>query len=366
MRLFSLAAAPCLAWLASAGVPLAAQIAPIVDLPATRASAADGVSIFILNDSDAARALIAPATIDTVARDGSPLRLALDPANPVAETIAAHGFVKLRYRLVDSASASPAPPHPADIASGDSKAAGDPSGEQTLTSARGRSSSLAGSLYAYEPNYAVWGSGASGAKLQLSVGVRPFGGKDVLSHLRFAYTQQIFWRVNDRSGPIRSTIYSPEIFLEAPITPTLQIAGGYRHDSNGGGVTDSIDLNRLYLKLNKRIDLGHRWQVNLTPQIWYDVGDHGVAPDIDDFWGYAAVTASIEQRDGIKFSLFARGNPATGKGGSEFFLSYPLKSFGARNAGVYLFGQAFTGFGEQLIDYNREETRARIGISLTR
>ncbi len=347
-------------------LPMAAsaQVTPIVDSPASRASAAQGVSVVAINEGETPQHFTPPATIDAVARDGTPIRLVRDPATPYAD-IAPHGFARLRYRLAEDT--APAPSVVAATVSGSSAATAQVSpSEQPTISANGSSSAFLDRLYAYEPIYGVWGPGSTGAKLQFSFAARPIGGTGVLSHLRFAYTQQIFWRVNDLSGPVRSLTYSPELFYEAPIGATSQIAAGYRHDSNGGDVSDSVDLNRLYVKVNKRIALGHGWQLNVTPQLWYDLFHHGIAPDIDDYWGYAAIKTSIEQQDGIKLSVYARGNPATGKGATELFLSYPVRRFGTGDVGIYLFGQLFAGYGEQLRDYNVDTTRARIGISFTR
>ncbi len=371
MRLIPLAAAAACASIAS---PALADPKPVVDAPASKAAAAaDGVTVFVINDSETEQPVAPPATLDAIARDGTPIKLVLDPAATAPpQTVAAHGFAKLGYRLADEQPAAVAvttPPlaPPPVVISGSGAATASPSPyEQVTLAPRGSSSAFLDRLSTYEPIYGVWGPGRSGAKLQFSLEARPIAGTGVLSHLRFAYTQQIFWDVNADSGPIRSATYSPELFFEFPVAPSAQLAFGYRHDSNGGGVADSVDINRFYVKVNKSFDLGHGWQINVAPQLWYDAFQHGIANDIDDYWGYAAITASIEQRDGIKLSVYARGNPATGKGASEMFLSYPVRRLGIGDAGIYLFGQLFTGYGEQLIDYNREDTRARIGISFTR
>lgn len=363
MRLhsFALSAAALIA-----ASPALAEPRPVVDPPASRAAARDGVTVYVFNDADSDAPFAPPDRLEARAQDGAPITLVPDVAGTTA--IRAHAFAKLRYRLADdSAVAATLPTPPAAVVSAAPTSTADVKpGEQTTISSRGSSSAFLDRLYAYEPIYGVWGPGSSGAKLQFSFAARPIGGTGALSHLRFAYTQQIFWDVNAVSGPVRSSTYSPELFVELPLTPRLQLATGYRHDSNGGTVANSVDLNRVYVKLSRSFDLGNGWQANLTPQLWYNFGNHGIAPNIDDYWGNGAINASIEQRDGIKLSVFARGNPATGKGGSEFFLSYPIKRFGVGDVGIYLFGQAYTGYGEQLIDYNRNETHARIGISFTR
>lgn len=369
MRYSSLAATAALALIATPALA-AEDPRPVVDPPASREAAAQGVTVFVINDADAAAALEPPSTLDTIAKDGTPLKLMLDPAEAPAATVAAHGFAKLRYRLADTAPTTPAPVVAATdrpVISGASATTANPlPDEQVTISSHGSSSGFLDRIYPYEPIYGVWGPGSSGAKLQFSFAARPIGGTDFLSHLRFAYTQAIFWDVNEISGPIRNLQYSPELFFEFPVGKTSQIAAGYRHDSNGGGVADSVDLNRFYVKVNKSFDIGDGWQINVAPQVWYDFFHHGLATNIYDYWGYAAIAASIEKKDGVKLSVYARGNPATGKGGSEIFLSYPVRRLGIGDAGIYLFGQLYTGYGERLINYDKSDTRARFGISFTR
>jgi len=362
---------PAAAVAAFAASPAFADPRPVVDPPASRDAAAGGVTVFVFNDDDSDATFAAPDRLESRAQDGT--LLVLVPDGVTSSAVAAHGFVKLRYRLADDGGVASAPaptlaPATASAqglmaANGDAPPA---PGEQSDISGHGSSSGFFDRIHAYEPIYGVWGANDAGVKLQFSFAAQPFGGDGALSHLRFAYTQQVYWLVNDLSGPVRSLTYSPELFFDVPVTPTVRIATGYRHDSNGGDVANSVDINRFYIKANKRFDLGHDWQLNVTPQVWYDFFKHGIAPDIYDYWGYAALGVSIEQKNGIKFALNARGNPATGRGGSEFFLSYPVKRLGLGDAGFYLFGQAFTGYGEQLIDYNRAQTRARIGIAFTR
>lgn len=84
------------------------------------------------------------------------------------------------------------------------------------------------------------------------------------------------------------------------------------------------------------------------------------------YWGYTALTAAIGRQDGFKLAITGRGNPGTDKGSAEAFLSYPLRGLWDGLPHVYVFGQAFTGYGEALSDYKRSATHARLGIAFTR
>ncbi len=336
--------------------PAAAQLRPLVEAPASAATALDrGVDVFLINEGREPAPVIAPETIDTIARDGTALTVSLVRSTADGAPVPPGGFAKLRYRLAPRA----APPRAVAVTENLAP-------ETVFVDSPGSTSAILARLRPYEPTYAAIGAQNAGAKLQLSVAVRPLAGTGLLSHLNVAYTQTVFWDVLQPSGPIRDLIYSPEVFIDAPVGDTIIAAVGYRHDSNGGGITNSIDVNRVYLRVSKRFSLGDDWQLNIAPQGWAFVSNQGIPRDFERFYGYGAVTASIEKADSIKLSVFARGNPATGKGAVETFLSYPIARFGLPGAGIYLFGEAYTGYGERLLNYNRADTHARIGFSISR
>lgn len=353
--------------------PASAQLRPLVDSPATAEQARDGVTIFLINDSAEAKPLTAPATIDAIARDGSPIHLVRGDESDDPASVPAGGFAKLLYRL-GGAGPAPARTATATIAGAEAApaattiAAAETAAphEQVVTGAGGTGSGFFDRFRPHEPIYGVFGADDAGAKLQFSLGLVPFAGNGFLSKLNVAYTQTIFWAVDRPSGPVRATTYSPEVYFDIPVTPTLRIAPGYRHDSDGLGGAASIDVNRFSLRANKTISLGNGWRIDVSPQAWFYVGAQGAAPNLDRFWGYTSLTASIAQQDGVKFQIFARGNPSTGKGAAEFFLSYPIRRLGLGDIGIYAFAQAWTGYGETLLDYNRSDTHARLGIAFTR
>ena len=352
---FALLAAP----IALIAAPAAAQLRPLVAPLENVTSAVDGVDVFLLNEGREAAPIEAPETINTIARDGTSLTLSLIRSTADAGPIPAGGFAKLRYRIAPLAPAPNAPSAQVQIATVAPV-------EQQTTSARGSASGFLDRLRPYEPTYGVIGGGSDSAKLQFSFAVRPIGGTGIASHINFAYTQTIFWALDRPSGPIRTSTYSPEIFLEYPLGGSFRVAAGYRHDSNGGGPLDSVDLNRIFVRANKTFDLGDHWRLDLAPQAWFFVGGFSNARNVDRFYGYAGINASIEQRNGLKIAVNARGNPVSQRGGAELFVSYPIRQFGVGDVGLYLFAQGFSGYGEALTDYDIRRTTGRIGIAFTR
>ncbi len=338
--------------------PAAAQLRPLLDPPASAEVARAGVEVYLLNEGPDAQPARGPDEIETIARDGTKLRLVAAPDEP--QTIAAGGFARVRYRLAASYPVALAAATPTPVASGTPATA-----ETVALSSSGVSGAFLDRFHPYAPIYGVMGAKSSGAKLQVSFDVRLLGHDDG-PRLDFAYTQTIFWAVNRPSGPIRTEIFSPEVFFDVPVDPTLTIGGGYHHDSNGGGLTNSIDVNRYFLRATKTFDLGNTWKLAVQPQAWGYFGNKGIAPDLDRYWGYTSLGLMLGQRDGWKVAITGRGNPGTGKGSAEAFLSYPLARVDDRLPHIYLFGQFFTGYGEALIDYSRTSSHARFGIAFTR
>lgn len=354
--------------------PAAAQLRAIPTQPPSEREALRGVEVILINEGVAPLPAEGPRQIEVTAADGT--RLVLERLPEPAATVPPGGFVKARY--VPTAYAA-RPAAPAQIRPGGTPSApkvgsayaGDlppppATGAETETLAsRGSAAGFVDRFAPHEPIYGAFGLQDSGAKLQVSFAFQPFGGDGALSHLKFAYTQTMFWRLDLPSGPFTHTTYSPEVFADVPIDPTATLGIGWRHDSNGEGPATSIDANRMFARFTKSFDLGDGWRAEVTPQAWLYVGKQGIAPDLDRYWGNASLGLTLVKPDGLKLGLTARGNPQSRRGAAELFASYPLAAIDG-GIGIYLFGQAFTGHGEALDDYRRRDTHARIGIALTR
>ncbi|MBX3593734.1 phospholipase A [Sphingomonas sp.] len=349
--------------------PAFAQLRAVPTQPASERDALRGVEVILINEGADPVAAEGPRQIEVTAADGTRLVLERLPA-PVA-TVAPGGFVKARYvptayAARPSVPATPGAPLPAGV--GAAYPADRPpsvTGETEVLASRGTASGFLDRFSPHEPVYGAFGLQDAGAKLQFSFAFRPFDGAGALDHLRFAYTQTMFWRLDLPSGPFTHTTYSPELFADIPMGDSAAFGIGWRHDSNGEGPASSIDSNRLFARVTKAFDLGDGWRAEVTPQAWLFVGKQGVAPDLDRYWGNASLSLTVMRPDSLKLNVTARGNPETGRYAAELFASYPLGRLGG-GFGIYLFGQAFTGYGESLDAFRRRDSHARLGIALTR
>ncbi len=202
----------------------------------------------------------------------------------------------------------------------------------------------------------------------------------------FGYTQKVWWQFYSGSAPFRETNYLPEIFVTVPSSQSLDdslglkaIKIGFVHESNGQEGYRSRSWNRLYAT--------GMWQwgnLFLATRAWYRIpesekepgyyeGDLGPDyanvngddnPDIEKYLGYGDI--KIDYLNGkSKYGLLIRNNlrlNRDNKGAVELNWSYPF--FDSPNTFWYL--KFFHGYGESLIDYNTEVTKAAFGFSFSR
>jgi phospholipase A1 len=193
--------------------------------------------------------------------------------------------------------------------------------------------------------------------------------------LTFAYTQRVWWQVYSTSSPFRENNYEPEIYIIFPTSKNLDreyglkgIRTGFLHESNGQDGLQSRSWNRLYL--------ASIWQYkNLFTnfRMWYRIpedkkddphdanGDDN--PDIEEYMGYGDITFSYISNKS-QFMLLLRNNfdMDDNKGAVELSYSYPL----ALAKDTFWYFKLFSGYGESLIDYDRQVTKASLGFSFSR
>ncbi|WP_332852253.1 phospholipase A [Duganella sp. S19_KUP01_CR8] len=180
--------------------------------------------------------------------------------------------------------------------------------------------------------------------------------------LWFGYTQNSFWQAYNRaaSSPFRETNYQPELMLTTPLNlnlgPALDVrylTVGMVHQSNGQTSTLSRSWNRVYaevgaehgklgaqLRFWKRLDNARSDNDNI---------------DITDYLGHGDLNLSYRS-DGHTFSLMARRNFSTRHGALQAGWSFPVLA----NLKGYV--QAFSGYGQSLIDYNYSQKSLGAGF----
>lgn len=205
------------------------------------------------------------------------------------------------------------------------------------------------------------------AKFQLSFKTKVWqniGGSPV--DLWFGYTQQSYWQVYNKSesSPFRETDYEPEGFVTIPFDlggPGFKFRFmnlGFVHQSNGRATPLSRSWNRVYA--------GFGFQSgNLVVQVrpWYRLREDAETddnPDISDYVGRGDLSLLYTFGE-QQFALIGRHSLKGGSanhGGLEFDWSFPIAGYLRAHV------QAFTGYGESLIDYNHRQTTIGIGVSL--
>lgn len=192
------------------------------------------------------------------------------------------------------------------------------------------------------------------------------------THVFFAYTQVSFWRMWDSgdSRPFRETNFNPEMFYrwraeKNPLGP-FDLDIGLEHESNGQPQPDSRSWNRAYLR---PIYMTRNWRVQL--KLWarvfhpdepstVDNPDGDDNPDIIDFMGNHELEIDWRFSGGRQLSLMNRYNFDKDNGALRLRYFEPTAS-----DGIHWFVQAFHGYGESLIDHDREISRLGIGVAIS-
>ena len=190
--------------------------------------------------------------------------------------------------------------------------------------------------------------------------------------MHFGFTTLSFWQAynSDVSAPFRETNYEPEIFWTAPADwqpfgiGTSEFSIGFTHESNGQAGTLSRSWNRVYADMTWTAG---NYVFNFKP--WYRIredekeslleaeGDDN--PDIEAFLGHFEFTSTYRRED-HEISLMLRNNlRSENRGAVQLDWTFPIWR------GLKGHAQYFNGYGESLIDYNRNVERIGFGLILS-
>lgn len=182
--------------------------------------------------------------------------------------------------------------------------------------------------------------------------------------ISFAYTQKSFWQTFKESAPFRENNYEPEFLVNIPIEndylKSYKIS--LNHQSNGQGGLLSRSWNRVYLEGMLQFD-----ELFVKPKIWYIIpdGNQNDNPNIENYMGYGELNFIYSYKK-HQFDLLLRNNlKSDNKGAIDLTWTFPLP-FIENQKNVYGMINYFNGYGNSLIDYDRQVNKIGFGIALTR
>jgi outer membrane phospholipase A len=244
------------------------------------------------------------------------------------------------------------------------------------SSARPASAALELPLSEYDPMYfVVGGRGGYTAKFQLSFKYRLFDqgagfGQDQpwLSGLYFGYTQQSLWELSQQSKPFRDTDYRPALFWRWQRTDDKTwidaFQAGLEHESNGGGGAGSRSIDTVFMRPEWRWKFADDSRLDFTPKL-YGYVNKDENPDIDRYRGN--VDWRIRYDSGVNWigTGVVRYANTTGRGSVLLDLSRRIRDLRFGPVGGYLHFQFFSGYGEDILDYNvRRTLQFRVGFAI--
>lgn len=189
------------------------------------------------------------------------------------------------------------------------------------------------------------------------------------SRIEFAYTNRSFWQAynKDVSSPFRETNHEPELIFSW-LTRNQWVdyfSVALNHQSNGQTSAISRSWNRVIWEGGSVLPQGI-----LRMRLWWRIpeaekktpfssqGDDN--PNIENYLGYGEVSYIYPfAKQNVSLVLRNNLNSAHNRAAMELGWTFPLTK---RMQGYV---QYFNGYGESLIDYDRNQQRIGLGIKLS-
>ncbi len=186
------------------------------------------------------------------------------------------------------------------------------------------------------------------------------------------YTQKSYWKVLDieDSRPFTETNYNPEIFYNLKFKQSYygfyEFNFGYEHESNGAREPSSRSWDRIYAITSFKYS-----NFSGSFKAWYRIpekekesdgdteGDEN--PDILDYYGNTQLKLQYMWWKQHLITMIGRLNFSTGKSGVQFDYSFPTTG-----NNMFITFYLWKGYGDSLIEYNQDITRAGVGIMFKR
>ncbi|MEO0499509.1 MAG: phospholipase A [Pseudomonadota bacterium] len=231
----------------------------------------------------------------------------------------------------------------------------------------------------YRPIYALFGTDPINAKIQFGFKyalVDPDGPSaqkfDFLRGIYFGYTQTMFWDLGLPSEPFRSIDFKPELFyryrsdlaISQAENAIFNVQAGVLHQSNGEDEAESIRFNQFYAEQSVNLSAFGNFRLTVAPRALFYFADEEDNPDIEDFYGHTSLRLTLAEPDGLRVQGFVRGFIGTDRGAGQVDVSHPFSLGFLDELNFRAHAQFFTGFGENLTEFDKRSTEFRIGIGL--
>lgn len=222
--------------------------------------------------------------------------------------------------------------------------------------------------------FVIGGRDGYSARFQLSFKYRLFDfgsgfGREQpwLSGLYFGYTQNSLWDLSSDSMAFRDTNYRPSMFWkwdradEKTFIDSVRL--GLEHESNGRDGLRSRSINIAFARPEWRWTLNNGHSLEFTPKI-YKYLEREENPDIQEYRGHVDWRLRYDALgEWIATAVVRRGT--SGKGSFLLDLSKRSRDMRVGPVSGYLHLQYFTGYGEDILDYNlRRKSQIRIGFAI--
>ena len=222
--------------------------------------------------------------------------------------------------------------------------------------------------------FVIGGRDGYSVRFQLSFKYRLFDtgtgfGRDQpwLSGFYFGYTQNSLWDLSSQSKAFRDTNYRPSLFWRWEREDAKTFVDGFRagveHESNGRDGPGSRSINIAFVRPEWHISFANRHELQFTPK-FYRYLERDENPDIAQYRGYADWRVRYDAAGEWIATAVARQGTL---GKASLLLDVSMRSRDLRFGpiGGYFHLQYFTGYGEDIVDYNvRRKSQVRVGFAI--
>jgi len=195
-------------------------------------------------------------------------------------------------------------------------------------------------------------------------------------NLYLGYTQTMFWELGKNSAPFKDISFNPDLFYRVNLSEDIFIKaidfGLYEHKSNGKAGSDSRSWSGSFFKfytIAKFYNWSFNWDTKLYWFYHYQMDDtNSDIREYSGFWDSRITFVNYYDKekliDRISFYLdfFPGGKYSQrwNKGAQELGVKFRL-GWGRFYPSIFL--QAYHGYNESLLDYNKEHASFRFGVA---